>query len=272
MVEQQDFRTAHFTRETPLTKEQLAAIRSGDACWLHSWDTSSVINGPGTRITLFMAGCELRCQYCHNPDSVFTEFGSFVTLDEAWERVLRFRRVYETTGGGVTASGGEPTFQWNFLRKLFTRAKEAGIHTTLDSSGYLGRLVKDEDMELIDLVMLDLKEGTPEGYRKTTTRRLQPSVDFGDRLDKAGVALWGRYVLVPGLTDSDESIDGIANIATRWQNLDHIDILPFHQYGRDKWHELGLVYQLEDTPEPTKEQVDRARRVFEERGLKVYTS
>lgn len=188
-----------------------------------------------------------------------------------WERVKRYKKVYEYTGGGVTASGGEPTFQWNFLRKLFTRAKEEGIHTTLDSCGYLGRLVKDEDMDLIDLVMLDLKEGTPEGYKQTTTRRLQPSVDFGDRLDKAGITLWGRYVLVPGLTDSDASIEGIADIASRWTHLDHIDILPFHQYGRDKWHELGLLYQLEDTPEPTKAEVARARSMFEERGIAVKT-
>lgn len=271
MSELQTFRKAHFQREIPLTKEQLEAIRAGDACWLHSWDTSSEINGPGTRLTLFMAGCELRCQYCHNPDSVFTEFGKFATLDEVWDRVKRFKSVYESTGGGVTASGGEPTFQWSFLRKLFTRAKEEGIHTTLDSCGFLGKLVKDEDMDLIDLVMLDLKEGTPDGYKRTTTRPLKPSVDFGDRLNKAGVKLWGRYVLVPGLTDSEASIEGIADIALRWQTLDHIDILPFHQYGRDKWHELGLLYQLEDTPEPTKEQVARARTMLEARGLKVLT-
>lgn len=268
------FREASFPSKVSREEQfkQARIVQNGDGCWLHSWDTSSEINGPGTRLTLFLAGCALRCKYCHNPDSVFKELGTFTSLDEIWSRVVRYKRLYDNTGGGVTASGGEPTFQWGFLRQLFTRAQEAGIHTTLDTCGYLGKFVKDDDFTLINLAMLDLKEGTPERYKNLTTRPMKPSILFGDRLNEHGVEIWGRFVLVPGVTDSEESIHGVAQIAKRWGTLTHVDILPFHQYGKNKWHELNIEYDLENTPTPTEEQTDRAKTILESYGLTVKVS
>src|SRR5690554_1273575 len=208
-----------------------------------------------------MAGCPLRCLYCHNPDTWKMRDGKAVEHDALVARIARYRGVFEATGGGVTISGGEPLQQPAFVGRVLAAAKEMGIHTTIDTSGFLGASCTDEMLDNIDLVLLDVKSGDPETYRKVTGRRLQPTLDFGRRLSERGVETWIRFVLVPGLTDGVENVEKVAS---------YVEVLPFHQMGTDKWKSLGLEYQLEDTRAPEPELVERVRGQFRAHGLTVY--
>ena len=148
---------------------------------------------------------------------------------------------------------------------------DAGIHTTIDTAGYLGARLRDEDLDNIDLVLLDVKSGDEETYRKVTQRELQPTLDFGDRLNKMGKAVWIRFVVVPDLTDSPENVENVANIVARWKsNVERVEVLPFHNMGKDKWDNLGMNYQLADTKPPKPEDVEKIRDVFRSKGLEVY--
>jgi pyruvate formate lyase activating enzyme len=178
--------------------------------------------------------------------------------------------VFAATGGGLTISGGEPLMQAAFVRRVLRGAREMGIHTTIDTSGFLGSHCSDEMLRDIDLVLLDVKSGDPETYRRVTGRDLQPTLDFGRRLAAAGTEIWVRYVLVPGLTDDPANVDAVADYVATLDTVSRVEVLPFHQMGRDKWETLGLRYQLEETRAPTPELVDRVRGQFRARGLTVH--
>jgi pyruvate formate lyase activating enzyme len=212
----------------------------------------------------------LRCQYCQNPDTWRMRDGIITTFGEVMERVLHYKHVFTATGGGLTISGGEPLMQPAFVRRIFTACHVAGIHTTLDTSGFLGRKASDELLDNTDLVLLDVKSGLPATYREVTGVDLQPTLDFGDRLAERGVRTWIRFVLVPGLTDAVENVDAVADIVARWPNVERVEVLPFHQMGEDKWERLGINYQLRDTLPPSAALVDRVREQFRARGLETY--
>ena len=249
------------------------AVREGKLASVHSWELVTAVDGPGTRMTLFLAGCPLRCQYCHNPDTFQMRSGHAVTLTDAFNLVKRYSAIFKVTGGGLTISGGEALMQVNFARNLLEKCHQEGIHTCLDTSGFLGANLADADLNNLDLVLLDVKSGDESTYQRVTGRPLAPTITFGDRLAEAKVPVWVRFVLVPGLTDAPENIAKVAQIARRWPNLERLEILPFHQMARDKWENLGLHYQLEDTPVPTKEQVEVAKRIMREQGIKqVFSS
>ncbi|MEZ0447750.1 pyruvate formate-lyase-activating protein [Cellulomonas sp. ICMP 17802] len=250
---------------------RMAAVRSGSLGSVHSWELVTAVDGPGTRLTVFLAGCPLQCLYCHNPDTMQMRRGTDVTADEILARVARYRPVFTATGGGLTISGGEPLMQPAFLARLLRGAKAMGVHTTVDTSGFLGTQCTDAMLEDIDLVLLDIKSGLPDTYRKVTGRALQPTLDFGARLRDAGKRTWVRFVLVPGLTDAPENVEAVADhIVGLGPVVERVEVLPFHQMGRDKWDELGMRYQLEDTKPPTPELVERVRATFRARGLSVY--
>lgn len=250
--------------------ERINKMREGKLGSIHSWELVTAVDGPGTRMTVFLNGCPLRCKYCHNPDTFLMKDGQPVELDELLRRIKRYRRMFKATGGGITLSGGEVLMQQKFAANVLRGAKEMGIHTCIDTSGFLGKVVDDEMMADIDLVLLDVKSGNEETYKRTTDRALQPTIDFGDRLDAAGVEIWVRFVLVPGLTDDPENVEQVADICARWtHSLTRVEVLPFHQMGRDKWHNLGLEYELENTEPPSREAVERARDVFRKHGLFV---
>ena len=247
-----------------------AAIRAGALATVHSWELVTAVDGPGTRLTIFFSGCPLRCLYCHNPDTQRARDGQEITLDELLAKVRRYRSVFRVSGGGITLSGGEVLQQWRFAARLLHEAKRLGVHTAIDTSGFLGRNVTDEMLDDIDLVLLDVKAGDEETYERTTGRRLQPTIDFGDRLAERGTEIWGRFVLVPGLTDAWENVERVAGIMARWGSLTRVEVLPFHQMGRDKWDALGREYELEDTEPPSLELLERVRAQFRDRGLTVY--
>lgn len=251
--------------------ELMEARRTGDIALVHSWELVTSVDGPGTRMTMFMSGCPLRCQYCHNPDTMEMKVGTLERIEDVVKRIKRYKPIFKASGGGLTISGGEPLFQIAFTRRVLKEVHDAGIHTTIDTSGFLGTRLRDEDLENIDLVLLDVKSGDEETYKKVTHRELQPTIDFGDRLSAMGKPVWIRFVVVPGLTDSPENVRNVAEIVGRWSNnVERIEVLPFHNMGADKWHELGYPYTLEDTKPPKPEDIEAIRDVFRAKGFTVY--
>ena len=250
--------------------ERIAKTRSGELGSVHSWELVTAVDGPGTRLTAFLAGCPLRCLYCHNPDTMQMRRGEPVLATELLNRVARYRAVFGVTGGGLTVSGGEPLMQPAFVARLLRGAKAMGIHTALDTSGFLGAACTDAMLDDIDLVLLDVKSGLPDTYRRVTGRDLQPTLDFGRRLAARGIQIWVRFVLVPGLTDDPANVEAVADYVAGLATVTRVEVLPFHQMGRDKWASLGMRYELEDTPAPSPELVERVRDQFRSRALEVY--
>ena len=242
----------------------------GETGSVHSWELVTAVDGPGSRLTVFLAGCALRCQYCQNPDTWRMSNGVRHTVDEVVEKLARYERVLKATGGGLTVSGGEPLLQAPFVERIFVEAKKLGIHTALDTSGFLGARATNNLLDHTDLVLLDVKSGDPEIYRKVTGRALEPTLDFGRRLSARGIAIWMRYVLVPDLTDQFDNVEAVADYVAELNTVERVEILPFHQMGRDKWAALGQEYTLKDTEPPTPELITRVRDQFAQRGLTVY--
>lgn len=271
------------TPASPLTAEaaaertaRLEALRTGRLGAVHSWELVTAVDGPGTRLTVFLSGCELRCQYCQNPDTWNIRHGRETPVEEVQARISRYEAVFRTTGGGVTVSGGEPLLQPAYVNEIFGFCAERGIHTALDTSGFPGGRASDQLLDRTSLVLLDVKSGLPEVYRVTTGRELAPTLAFGRRLADRGNAMWIRFVLVPGLTDGLDNIDAVADYVASLQErgpggtVQRVEVLPFHQMGRDKWAQLGEKYPLADTEPPTPEQVSLVRSRFAARGLTVY--
>lgn len=157
-----------------------------------------------------------------------------------------------------------------FVKRLFAECHSLGIHTALDTSGFLGRRASDELLENVDLVLLDVKSGLPDTYRVVTRRDLEPTIAFGDRLAERGTAVWARFVLVPGLTDAVDNVNAVAEIVSRWPNVERLEVLPFHQMGEEKWNRLGLPYQLHGVKPPDAAAQERVRAQFRSWGLTVY--
>ena len=229
--------------------ERLARMRDGELGSIHSWELVTAVDGPGTRMTVFLNGCPLRCQYCHNPDTFLMKDGEPVEASELLRRMRRYRGVFRASKGGITLSGGEVLMQPAFAGRLLAGAKKMGIHTCIDTSGFLGANASDEMLDNIDLVLLDVKSGDEETYKKVTGRSLAPTITFGDRLAAKGIEIWARFVLVPDLTDAPENVHNVARIIERWGSVSRVEVLPFHQMGTDKWDALGLTYSFV-TPGP----------------------
>lgn len=249
---------------------KFAQMRAGELGSVHSWELVTAVDGPGTRMTTFLSGCPLRCLYCHNPDTMEMRRGTPVTADEILGRLRRYAPVLKATKGGLTVSGGEPLMQPAFVARLLRGAKELGLHTAIDTSGFLGAHCSDEMLADVDLVLLDIKSGIPETYRKVTGRELAPTLEFGRRVAESGTEIWVRFVLVPGLTDDEANVEAVALAAASLATVSRVEVLPFHQMGQDKWASLGLDYELEGVPAPTPEQVERVREQFRSHGLTVH--
>lgn len=237
---------------------------------VHSVEVGSTVDGPGIRYVLFLTGCALRCQYCHNPDTWHLLNGRPHTLNAVLKDLGRYAEALRVSRGGVTLSGGEPLLQTAFSRAVLKGCRQLGLHTCLDTSGFLGARFSDADLELVDLQLLDIKSGDPETYARVTRQPLQPTLDYARRLSELGRPTWVRFVLVPGLTDAWDNVERVADVCAGIRSLQRVEILRFHQLGRDKWHRLGVPYALEHTPTPDPDLVDRVRGQFRARGLTVY--
>ncbi|MCW5952766.1 MAG: pyruvate formate lyase-activating protein [Propionibacteriaceae bacterium] len=250
--------------------ELLLGQRTGEIGSVHSWELVTAVDGPGTRMTTFLAGCPLRCLYCHNPDTMNARSGHPVRAGDLLARIGRYRGVFRATGGGITLSGGEVLMQPRFAGRILRGARQLGVHTAIDTSGFLGHNADDALLADVDLVLLDVKAGDEATYRRVTGRRLAPTLEFGRRLAGLGIETWLRFVLVPGLTDDPATIEPIADYAASLPTVSRVEVLPFHQLGRDKWNELGLAYQLADAEPPSAELLARTRQIFGQRGLTVH--
>jgi pyruvate formate lyase activating enzyme len=246
------------------------ALATGDMGFLHSFTTGSAVDGPGIRVVAWTAGCQFRCVYCHNPDTWTMTNGIPVTLARATEVLSKYRHGLKTMSGGFTLSGGEPLMQDRFAAKLFAAAKKMGIHTALDTNGYLGDRLSDAELDTIDLVLLDLKAWDPERHRRLVGVDNAATLAFARRLASRGRRMWVRFVLVPGWTDDPQEIENIATFAASLGNVDRVDVLPFHQMGRFKWKKLGLKYELENVEPPSREVIERTCAAFREQGLTAY--
>ena len=238
---------------------------------VHSWDVSSGVDGPGTRFVAFLAGCPLRCQYCHSPDTWYRRSGTSTTAEDLLTEIRRYERFIKVAGGGVTLSGGEPLQQPEFVAEVFAGCHETGLHTALDTSGFLGDRADGELLKVTDLVLLDLKSGDPGTYRTVTrTGRLAPTVRFAHRLAELGKPIWVRFVLAPGLTDDPANVAAVADLAASVPTVERVEVLPFHRMGAVKYAELGVPFPLADTEPPDEALLDRVRLQFRERGLTAY--
>ena len=238
--------------------------------YIHSIETGGTVDGPGWRYVLFLAGCPLSCMYCHNPDCMKMKNGVIRSVDDVLTDIYEYRTFLERTGGGVTISGGEPLAQSQFTKTLLRGCKDMGLHTALDTSGFMGSLADDELLDNADLVLLDIKSGLPETYKRVTGVPLEPTLEFAARLSERNHPMWLRFVLVPGLTDAPENVEAVAKIAAYLNNIQRIDILPFHKMGEYKWEMMGMPYLLKDTDEPTQADIDRAKAIFTAHGLEVH--
>ena len=242
---------------------------SAEVGYIHSVDTGGTVDGPGLRYVVFTTGCPLRCLYCHNPDCMHLKNGQVVRADELLADIARYVPYLKRGQGGLTVSGGEPLVQPAFAHALLRGAKALGLHTALDTSGFLGAHASDALLADVDLVLLDIKAFAPDTYRRLTGVALQPTLDFARRLASLGRPIWVRYVLVPGLTDTPAEIEDLAAFAAGLGTVERVEVLPFHKMGEWKWEQLGMSYQLKDTPPPTAELEQRTRAAFEDRGLTV---
>jgi pyruvate formate lyase activating enzyme len=245
------------------------SIDSGDVGFLHSFTTGSAVDGPGVRVVAWTAGCNWRCQYCHNPDTWSLINGMAVPLERAVDELRKYRRGLQVMSGGLTVSGGEPLLQDRFAVRLCTAVKAMGVHTAIETNGSLGDRLSDADLDQIDLFLLGLKSWGA-AHQDLTDKEMGPTLDFARRLAARKRPLWVRFVLVPGLTDSSEIVGPIAKFAAGLDNVQRVEVLPFHQMGRFKWEKLGLHYTLDDVKAPSNELVEKTCQVFRAEGLEAY--
>jgi pyruvate formate lyase activating enzyme len=238
--------------------------------YIHSTQLGSTVDGPGLRFVVFLTGCLLRCQYCHNPDTWHKTSGKPFSVDQAMPVVTKYAQVLRISKGGITLSGGEPLVQVEFTTRMFRRCKELGLHTCLDTSGRLGDRLSDEQLMDIDLNLLDIKSGDPEIYRRVSHGPLQPTLDYARRLSNLRRPMWVRFVLVPNLTDGYDNVQRVADFCADLKSLERVEVLRFHQLGRSKWQKLGIDYPLNDTQPPSAELTERVRSQFRSRGITVY--
>jgi pyruvate formate lyase activating enzyme len=237
--------------------------------YAHSYETSSRYDGPGLRVVLFLSGCLLRCTYCHNPDTWHLKDGTYVSAQQVLDRLGSFAPALRALDGGLTISGGEPMVQLAFAKRILAGAKKMGLHTAIETSGFLGDRADDSFLSVLDLVLLDIKSSDPATYKKVTARDLAPTLRFAERLAKMNKPVWVRFTLVPGHTDDPANVEGIAKFVAPMKNVEWVEIQPFHQLGAFKWKAMNLEYQHVDTQRPTPDLISRVLEQFRAAGCRV---
>ena len=235
--------------------------------YIHSTESFGTVDGPGIRFVIFLQGCPMRCQYCHNPDTWQLNTGSQMAADELIGLYERNQAFYTT--GGITVTGGEPLLQIDFLLELFDLAKKRGIHTCIDTSGITYRPGEssynkklDYLMGLTDLVMLDIKHTDPKKHHILTGQDNAGILAFAEYLAQKKIPMWVRHVVIPGITDDPEHLKRLGRLIGRFPNLKALDVLPYHTMGIQKYRELGITYPLEGVEPMPKEKALEARQMI----------
>jgi pyruvate formate lyase activating enzyme len=211
----------------------------------------------------------LRCSYCHNPDTWHLKDGTYVSLQQVLGRLSDFAPSLVSLGGGLTISGGEPMVQLAFTGRVFKGAKEMGLHTAIETSGFLGDRADASYLSAIDLVLLDIKSSDPDTYRRVTGRDLAPTLRFAERLASIGKPVWVRFTLVPGATDDPANVEGIAKFVAPMKNVEWVEVQPFHQMGEFKWKAMDIEYKLADTQPASRELTNRVIGQFRDAGCRA---
>ncbi len=231
---------------------------------VHSIESFGTHDGPGIRMVVFLQGCNLKCLYCHNPDTIALQGGTEHHIDELVHRAENMKTYFGKLGG-VTVSGGEPLLQSKALIPFFKALKENGIHTNVDTNG---SVLTSATLELLDnytdLIMVDIKHTNEQGYRQITGAQ---GFDLAEKLiqhrEKSGKVAWLRYVLIPGYTDNAEELKKLGQRFKDYQCIEKLEIQPYHHLGLHKWEAIGEIYQLKDVPENAPEQLEAARKILE---------
>ncbi|MGB8173916.1 MAG: pyruvate formate-lyase-activating protein [Pseudolabrys sp.] len=237
--------------------------------YVHSYETSSRYDGPGLRAVLFVSGCLLRCTYCHNPDTWHLKDGTYVSAQQVIDRLGQFASALRALDGGLTISGGEVMVQLAFTKRILAGARQMGLHTAIETSGFLGDRVDESYLSLLDLVLLDIKSSNPDTYKAVTGRDLAPTLRFAERLAKMNKPVWVRFTLVPGHTDDPANVEGIAKFVAPMKNVAWVEVQPFHQMGAFKWKAMNLEYKHLNTSPPTPDLVNRVLEQFRAAGCRA---
>ncbi len=235
--------------------------------FIDKFESFGLVDGPGVRFVVFLSGCNMRCRYCHNPETWDKKHGTEMSVDEVFKTAKRYQNYWEKNGG-ITVSGGEPLLQMEFVTEFFQKAKKEGISTCLDTSGssfshkepYFSKW--KELMAVTDLVLLDIKEMDPIKHRDLTHQDNGDILEMAVCLSDMGIPMWIRHVLVPGLTDSEENLLALKHFIDRLHTVEKVEILPYHAFAIPKWEELGYEYSLRDVEAPTAEQVEKAETIL----------
>ena len=235
--------------------------------FIHSTESFGSVDGPGVRFVIFVAGCPMRCQFCHNPDTWNMQVGEQKSADELLTQALRYRSYWRDSGG-ITVSGGEPLLQMDFLIELFQKAKEKGINTTIDTSGapftreepFFGKF--KELMKYTDLLLVDIKHIDDEQHKLLTGHTNKNILDMARYLSEIGKPVWIRHVLVPEKSDKDEYLKELYKFIKTLDNVEKVEVLPYHTFGEYKWKELGYDYPLAGIEPPTKERIKNANEIL----------
>lgn len=230
---------------------------------IHSIESMGLVDGPGIRVVVFFQGCSLRCKYCHNPDTWEYGGGEEYTAIDLVNKIKRYKPYFETSNGGVTFSGGEPLRQPEFLIEVLKLCKKEGIHTCVDTSGF-GIGMYDEILKYTDLVLFDVKEVTRENYKKVTLMNIDESLKFLEAVQRNGTKMWIRHVVVPGLTDGEEHIRELKEFINTLNNVEKVELLPYHVLGVNKYEKMGIKYPLQGVEPMDKEKIKEYEKILNE--------
>ncbi len=231
---------------------------------IHSFETLGAVDGPGLRFILFMQGCSLKCKYCHNRDTWDCKGGTEYSVDEIYEKIIKYKNYFMVSNGGVTVSGGEPLLQADFVIALFKKLKQAGISTAIDTSGMLNITDKIKELiDLTDLFLVDIKCINDEICKDLVGHSNKNELEFIRYLNSIGKEIWIRQVIVPGITDKEEDLYKLRDFINSIEHITKVDLLPYHDLGKYKWLELNEDYPLENIPTATNDDIKRVKKILE---------
>ena len=229
---------------------------------VHSIESFGTVDGPGIRFVLFLQGCHLKCKYCHNRDTWDIKGGNYASLDDIFNKIMRYKN-YIHPNGGVTITGGEPLLQVNFLIELFTKLKKEGIHTCIDTSGMVS--LTDDIKKLLsmtDLVLLDIKHIDDDKCKELVGLSNKLELAFARYLSDNNIPVWIRQVLIPGYTDDEKDLIKLRDFINSLSNVQKVEILPYHNLGKHKWTKLGYKYELDGVKQATNRDVQNAKKIL----------
>ena len=232
---------------------------------IHSIETFGAVDGPGIRYVIFLQGCPMRCLYCHNPDTWDCNGGQEISAEKLLSDILKYKNYFDNNGG-VTVSGGEPLMQIEFVTQLFKLLKNEGIHTCLDTSGILfnsqNQLKISELIKYTDLVLLDIKHINSSKHKELTGFDNENVLKFAQFLNDNNLPVWIRYVLVPSINEDDKSLIELKKFLDSLNNVQKVEVLPYHTLGVSKYEKLNIPYKLSGVLPPSIEQIDKANKIL----------